>query len=40
MKMPFLLDKEIKECPHWDSHLDEKCECLIGLHRKNEAITL
>lgn len=35
-----LLDKEIKECPHCDNHLDEKCECLIGLNRKGEAIRL
>jgi tetratricopeptide (TPR) repeat protein len=35
-----LLDKVIKECPHCDNHLDEKCECLIGLHRKDEAVNL
>lgn len=35
-----LLDNVIRECPYCDSHLDEKCECLIGLNRKNEAIVL
>lgn len=35
-----LLDVCIKECPHCDNHLDEKCECLIELHRKDEAIQL
>ena len=35
-----LLDKELKKCPHCDDHLDEKYECLLGLHRKNEAIEL
>lgn len=35
-----LLDKVIKENPWRDDHLDQKCECLIGLGRKSEAIGL
>lgn len=35
-----LLDKVIADCPFCDDHLDEKCECLIKLGRKDEAIIL
>lgn len=35
-----LLDNVIAECPFCDDHLDEKCECLIELGRKSEAISL
>lgn len=35
-----LLDKMIKDSPYRDDFLDQKCECLIGLNRKNEAIGL
>lgn len=35
-----LLDNVIEKCHHCDDHLDQKCECLIGLNRKNEAIEL
>ena len=33
-----LLDKKLKESPHADDWLDHKCECLIELDRKSEAI--
>ena len=35
-----LLDNLIRDCPFCDDHLDEKCECLIELGHRGEAITL
>ena len=34
-----LLDTKLKESPHAEDWLDQKCECLIELNRKGEAIT-
>lgn len=33
-----LLDNVIENCRYCEDHVDEKCECLIGLGRKSEAI--
>ncbi len=33
-----LLDNVLKQSPHWDTAVDEKCECLIELNRESEAI--
>lgn len=35
-----LLDNVIRDSPLRDDHLDQKCECLIELGRKREAVTL
>ena len=37
-KALLLLDRIVRDNPYRDDFLDQKCECLIGLSRRNEAI--